>query len=59
MSEEADIDTGLMVTGNEQMNKEKRESEKGSLVEKQTKVMMTEEEIVRVVIPIKRKGKKN
>ena len=54
MNEE--VDTGLMVTEDEQMNEEKRESEMGSLIEKQTTVMMTGEEIVRVVTSSK--GKK-
>ena len=54
MSEE--VDTGLMATEDEQMNEEKRESEMGSLIEKQTTVMMTGEEIVRVVTPSKGKG---
>ena len=40
------------------MNEEKRESEMGSLVEKQTTVMMTGEEIFRVVIPSKETGEK-
>ena len=34
MTEEADVDPGLMVAEGEQMNDEKRESEKGSLLEK-------------------------
>ena len=38
------------------MNEEKKESENGSLVEKQTTVMMTGEEVVRVVTPSKEKG---
>ena len=53
MSEEADVDIGLMVTEDEQMNEENRESEMGSLVEKQTTVMMTGEEMVKVVTPSK------
>ena len=56
MSEEAAVDIELMVIEDEQMNEENRESEMGSLVEKQTTVMMTGEEMVKVVTPIKGKG---
>ena len=41
MSEEADVDSELMVTEDEQMNEEERESGRGSFLESQTTVMMT------------------
>ena len=53
MSEE--VNTWLRMIEDEGMDEEKRESEKGSLVEKQTAVIMTGEEIVRVVTPSKEK----
>ena len=56
MSEEAAVDIGLMVTEDEQINEKNRELEMGSLVEKQTTVMMTGEEMVKVVTPGKGKG---
>ena len=56
MSEEAAVDIGLMVTEDEQMNEENRELEMGSLVEKQTTIMMTDDEMVMVVTPSKGKG---
>ena len=59
MSEEADVDPGLMVAENEQMNEEKRESEKGSLSENQATVMMTGNKVTRVMTPSKEEGGKN
>ena len=46
MSEEADVDTGLMIIEDEKMNEEKGEPEKGSPLEKQMTVMMTSEQSV-------------
>ena len=46
MSDNADVDTGLVVTEDEQMNEEKRESEKGSLLERQMTVIMTDGEMI-------------
>ena len=58
MSEEADVDPGLMVAKDEQMNEQKRESEKGSLIENQTTVMMTGKDITGVMTLSKEKGEK-
>ena len=58
MSEEADVNRGLMVAKDEQMNEEKRESEKHSLLENQISVMMTGKEITRVMTPSQEKGGK-
>ena len=44
MSDDTDVDTGLVVTEDEQMNEEKRESEKGSLLEIQMTVIVTDGE---------------
>ena len=59
MSEKAAVDIGLMVTEDEQMNEENRELEMGSIVKKQTTVMMTDDEMVKVEHQVKGKGKKN
>ena len=56
MSEEAAVDIGLMVTEDGQMNEDNGELEIGSLVEKQTTVMMSGEEMVKVLTPSKGKG---
>ena len=58
MSEEADVDPGLMVAEDEQMNEVKRESEKGSLLENQVTVMMTGNKVTRVMTPSKEEGEK-
>ena len=58
MSEEAEVNPGLMVAKDEQMNEEKRESEKGSLLENQITVMLTAKEITGVMTPSKEKGEK-
>ena len=59
MSEEADVNPGLMVAKDEQMNGEKKESEKGSLLENQITVMMTGKEITGVMTPSQeKKGKR-
>ena len=58
MSEEADENPGLIVTEDEQMNEEKRESEQSSLLENQATVMMTGNKVTRVVTPSKEEGKK-
>ena len=59
MSEEADVDPGLMVAEDEQMNEEKRESEKGSLLENQATVMMIGNKVTRVMTLSKEEGEKN
>ena len=49
MSEEADVDAGLMVVENEQMNDERKDKgnkEKGSPVREQSAVIMTDKEFV-------------
>ena len=46
MSEETDVDTGLMIIEDEKMNEEKGEPEKSSPLEKQMTVMMTSEQSV-------------
>ena len=46
MSEEADVDSGLMVAEDEQMNEEKRELERGSFLESQATVMMTDDKVL-------------
>ena len=56
MSEKADVNPGLIIAKDEQMNKEKRESEKGSLLENQIAVMMTGKEITGVMTPSQEKG---
>ena len=58
MSEEADADSVFMLAEDEQMNEEKGESEKGSLLENQTTVMMTGKEITGVITLSKEKGGK-
>ena len=58
MCEEAYVDPGLMVAGDDQMNEEKRESEKGSLLENQGTVMVTGNKVTRVTTPSKEEGKK-
>ena len=58
MSEEADVNPGLMVPKDEQTYEEKREPEKGSLLENQITVMMTGEEITGVMTPCQEKGEK-
>ena len=50
MSEEADVDTGLMIE-DEQMTEDKGEQAKSSLLEKQSTVIMTGEEFVRESMP--------
>ena len=55
MSEEADVDSGLMVTEDEQMNEEKRESGRGSFLESQMTVMMTDNKSTGVITPSKEK----
>ena len=55
MSDEADVDSGLMVANNEQMNKEKRESERGSFLESQATVMMIDDKSTGVITPSKEK----
>ena len=56
MSDDTDVDTGLVVTEDEQMNEKKRESEKDSLIESQT-VIVTDGEMIRVATPAKERGK--
>ena len=51
MCGEADVDTGLMIIEDEKMNEEKGEQEKGSLLEKQSTVIMTGEELTREPTP--------
>ena len=51
MSEEANVNTGLMIIEDEKMNEEKEEPEKGSPLEKQMTVMMTSEKSVRGLTP--------
>ena len=58
MGEEAELNPGLMVAKDEQMNEEKRELEKGSLLENQITVMMTGKEITGVMTPSQEKGEK-
>ena len=57
MSDDADVGTGLVVTEDEQMNEEKRDSEKGSLLERQMTVIVTDGEMIRVATPAKERGK--
>ena len=47
-----------MVAKDEQMNEEKRESEKGNLLENQITVMMTGKEMTEVMTQNKEKGEK-
>ena len=47
-----------MVAEDEQMNEEKRESEKGSLLENEATVMMTGNKVTRVMTPSKEEGEK-
>ena len=49
MSEEADVDSGLMVVEDEQINEEKRESERGRFLESQMTVMMTDHKSTGVI----------
>ena len=58
MSGQAEVNPGMVVAKDEQMNEEKRESEKGSLLENQITVMMTGKEITGVMTPGKEKGEK-
>ena len=51
MSEEVDVDTGLMIMENEKMNEEKGKLEKGSLLEKPTRVTMTIQKSVKELTP--------
>ena len=51
MSEEADVNTGMMIIEDEKMNEETGEPEKGSPLEKQATVMMTNEKAVRGSTP--------
>ena len=51
MSEEADVDTGLRIMEDEQVNGEKESLGKGSLLGKHTTVMMTGEESARRSTP--------
>ena len=55
MSEEADVSSGLMVAEDEQMNREKREAEKGSFLESQTTVTMTDDKVYEVTTPSQEK----
>ena len=55
MSEEADVDTGLMVTEYKQMNEEKRELERGGFLESQVTVIMTDDKSTGVITPSKEK----
>ena len=54
MSEEADVDAGLMKIEDKQMNEEKGSQEMCSLLKKQSTVIMTGEELVRVSHQIER-----
>ena len=56
MGEEADVDSGLMVAEDKQMNEENRESEMGSFLERQVTVMMTDDKITEVMTLSKEKG---
>ena len=58
MSDETDVDPGLMVAEDEQMNEEKRELKQGSLLENQTTVRMTGNKVTKVATPNKRGRKK-
>ena len=51
MSEEADVDTGLRIMENEQVNGEKESLEKSSLLGKHTAVLVTGEGSVRGSTP--------
>ena len=51
MSEEADVNTGLMIIEDEKINEEKGEPEKGSPLEKLMTVTMTSEKSVRGLTP--------
>ena len=57
MSDNADVDTGLVITEDEQMNEEERELEKCTLLERQTTVIVTDGEMIRVATPTKERGK--
>ena len=57
MNEETDVDAGLMMIEDEQMNEEKGSQEKSSPLGKQSTVIMTGEELVRVSTPDKETGK--
>ena len=58
MSEEADVNSGLMVAEDKQMNREKRKLEKGSFLESQMTVKMTGDKVSEVMTPSKEKGEK-
>ena len=51
MSEEADVEAGLMVIEDEQKNEEKGEPTKNEHLEEQSAVIMTEEEFARESTP--------
>ena len=57
MNGEKDVNTGLMMIEDEQITEEKGEQEKGSPSGKQSAVIMTDEEFVRVATPDKEIGK--
>ena len=58
MSEEADVNSGLMVAEDKQMNREKRKSEKGSFLESKMTVTMTGDKVSEVTSPSKEKREK-
>ena len=57
MNGEKDVNTGLMTKVEEQMTEEENSQEKNNLSRKQSAVMVTDEEIVRVAKPDKEMGK--
>ena len=57
MSEETDVDAGLMMIKDEQMIEKEGSQEKNRPSEKQSTVIMTGEELVRVVTPDREIGK--
>ena len=59
MNEETDVDAGLMMIEEEQMNEEKGSQEKSSPLGKQSTVIMTGEELVRVSTPNREMGEKS
>ena len=58
MSEEADVNSGLMVAEDEQMNREMRKLKKGSFSESQRPVTMTGDKVSEVTTPSKEKREK-
>ena len=58
MSEEADVNSGLMVAEDEQMNREERKLEKGSFLESHMTVMMTGDNVSEVTTPSKEEREK-